>query len=201
MERPSLPLAANATARTIQLVPSGPVASAKVDPMLRAPRTSRTLKNAGVIASIVILSAWVLSLCWAVGYGGVHGKWKWSVVSSAGGVRVSRSGSEPGGWQVTSSPWQRAQAAWTNDQLRVLRRSWLGLRMPEVFTSESFGTRGRGQFHVWVPFWLPFFLVILPTVLFWWLGRRQPMGFCRSCGYNLTGNVSGVCPECGRAVP
>jgi hypothetical protein len=23
---------------------------------------------------------------------------------------------------------------------------------------------------------------------------------CRGCGYNLTGNVSGVCPECGRAV-
>lgn len=23
---------------------------------------------------------------------------------------------------------------------------------------------------------------------------------CNSCGYNLTGNVSGVCPECGRAI-
>ena len=23
---------------------------------------------------------------------------------------------------------------------------------------------------------------------------------CRSCGYNLAGNVSGVCPECGSAV-
>ncbi len=23
---------------------------------------------------------------------------------------------------------------------------------------------------------------------------------CRSCGYNLTGNVSGICPECGVAV-
>ena len=24
---------------------------------------------------------------------------------------------------------------------------------------------------------------------------------CRGCGYNLTGNVSGVCPECGILVP
>jgi rubrerythrin len=25
-------------------------------------------------------------------------------------------------------------------------------------------------------------------------------GQCRKCGYDLTGNVSGVCPECGEAV-
>ncbi len=30
--------------------------------------------------------------------------------------------------------------------------------------------------------------------------RKQlpyPPGCCKTCGYNLTGNVSGVCPECG----
>jgi predicted Zn-ribbon and HTH transcriptional regulator len=27
-----------------------------------------------------------------------------------------------------------------------------------------------------------------------------PPGHCQSCGYNLTGNVSGVCPECGTSV-
>ena len=36
-----------------------------------------------------------------------------------------------------------------------------------------------------------------------WLGRivgrkcRVPTGHCANCGYNLTGNVSGICPECG----
>ena len=25
-------------------------------------------------------------------------------------------------------------------------------------------------------------------------------GFCRTCGYDLNGNVSGVCPECGTKV-
>ena len=29
--------------------------------------------------------------------------------------------------------------------------------------------------------------------------RHRTSG-CRSCGYNLTGNTSGVCPECGTAV-
>lgn len=28
--------------------------------------------------------------------------------------------------------------------------------------------------------------------------RREPS--CRACGYNLTGNVSGVCPECGTPI-
>jgi len=30
--------------------------------------------------------------------------------------------------------------------------------------------------------------------------RRRKSGKCVSCGYDLTGNVSGVCPECGTAV-
>ena len=33
-----------------------------------------------------------------------------------------------------------------------------------------------------------------------WLCReRRRHGLCSACGYNLTANVSGVCPECGRA--
>ena len=28
-------------------------------------------------------------------------------------------------------------------------------------------------------------------------GHRVLPGHCRKCGYDLTGNVSGVCPECG----
>ena len=27
--------------------------------------------------------------------------------------------------------------------------------------------------------------------------RRRKRGECEECGYNLTGNVSGICPECG----
>jgi len=31
--------------------------------------------------------------------------------------------------------------------------------------------------------------------------HRFPPGHCEKCGYNLTGNISGRCPECGRHVP
>jgi uncharacterized paraquat-inducible protein A len=30
--------------------------------------------------------------------------------------------------------------------------------------------------------------------------RRQKLGLCTYCGYNLAGNRSGVCPECGTKV-
>ena len=30
--------------------------------------------------------------------------------------------------------------------------------------------------------------------------KRRPPGHCVQCGYNLTGNVSGRCPECGNRI-
>ena len=58
------------------------------------------------------------------------------------------------------------------------------------------------------------FLVILAVVMivpswiativsFWLSGRffkRHSPGCCRHCDYDLTGNVSGVCPECGAPI-
>jgi len=31
--------------------------------------------------------------------------------------------------------------------------------------------------------------------------ERDIVGYCCRCGYDLTGNISGVCPECGKPVP
>jgi hypothetical protein len=44
---------------------------------------------------------------------------------------------------------------------------------------------------------------ILPSMwLVRWRRRRRyrAAGECRQCGYNLTGNLSGFCPECGTAI-
>jgi hypothetical protein len=30
--------------------------------------------------------------------------------------------------------------------------------------------------------------------------QRHRQGLCPTCGYNLTGNTSGTCPECGTVV-
>ena len=53
-----------------------------------------------------------------------------------------------------------------------------------------------------VPGWIPLLLVALPTAIIFWRDRRRrfPVGHCKKCGYDLTGNVSGRCPECGQRV-
>ena len=50
-----------------------------------------------------------------------------------------------------------------------------------------------------IPLWVVWITALLPTAVLWWLNRsRHREGCCQCCGYNLTGNVSGRCPECGR---
>jgi hypothetical protein len=47
---------------------------------------------------------------------------------------------------------------------------------------------------------IPLCLMIVATGLLFWLHRPCPPGHCPNCGYDLTANVSGKCPECGRPV-
>ena len=56
-----------------------------------------------------------------------------------------------------------------------------------------------------LPTWVLPVVLCVAGVLVFVSGRLRrwlvvPAGHCRTCGYNLTGNVSGVCPECGEAV-
>ena len=59
--------------------------------------------------------------------------------------------------------------------------------------------------EVSLPFWLiGLFWLVLPTV--WAIRYRRTRGrierlACVTCGYSLTGNTSGTCPECGTPIP
>jgi rubrerythrin len=44
-------------------------------------------------------------------------------------------------------------------------------------------------------------IVVLVTLLGALLEKEQSYSpSCRKCGYNLTGNAGGVCPECGERI-
>jgi len=54
-----------------------------------------------------------------------------------------------------------------------------------------------------IPYGLfPLLLAILPTL--WALDKywppKKPANSCPTCSYNLTGNTSGTCPECGTPI-
>ena len=60
-------------------------------------------------------------------------------------------------------------------------------------------------FDVRIPLWLVFLLSAAPAAWLWLraLGHttaiyRETRGLCSGCGYDLRGNVSGRCPECGK---
>jgi hypothetical protein len=68
-----------------------------------------------------------------------------------------------------------------------------GLRMPSIQT----GFLGR---EFVLPLWMPFLIGLFFTR---WICRREqshPLGYCEGCDYNLTGNTSGICPECGTRI-
>ena len=57
----------------------------------------------------------------------------------------------------------------------------------------------------YVPLWAPLaLLAVYPTITVirgpLRRYRRRRKGLCLKCGYNLSGNISGVCPECGEAI-
>ena len=72
--------------------------------------------------------------------------------------------------------------------------SWSGGRPKSLDTYLSFS----------LPYWfLTLIFAILPTIwLFKW-NRRRKLGpnTCPGCGYDLTGNETGACPECGASTP
>jgi len=98
------------------------------------------------------------------------------------------------GYLYSSRPaFWRKPSGWSVD---LITPDWS--RLPSRWEFEKFDHGYSGA----VPLWLPLAVVIAITFAFARFLRSRPMSnCCRDCGYDLTGNVSGVCPECGTAIP
>ncbi len=89
--------------------------------------------------------------------------------------------------------------------LTQIERSWKPIRYSFITQKtriERWGPKFdradslRNHHRLMLPLWIPAFIVGIPSFLLWRRNPKLPEGHCE-CGYNLTGNVSGVCPECG----
>jgi hypothetical protein len=97
----------------------------------------------------------------------------------------------------------RGNAEWFN---RLTRQPFKVEYTPGVEFRDRLIDKGIGPMHVWtVPFWFALGIpMLLPTIRTsiatrrWYASARR--GECMICRYDLTGNVSGVCPECGTKV-
>jgi hypothetical protein len=72
-------------------------------------------------------------------------------------------------------------------------------------STDSRGLPQQSGLIVEIPMWFPCVLFSIYPALASIAGllrcrRRRRRNLCTGCGYNLTGNVSGRCPECGTAI-
>jgi len=103
------------------------------------------------------------------------------------------------------SSWLRRALKWTGTVLSLLILATLGtiqIIFGGIVRTACFS-------DVYYDFPIDFFVlglvllpIALPTAWLWHRDRRRiPPGHCPGCGYNLTGNTSGVCSECGKPTP
>ncbi len=161
----------------------------------RRSRLRRVMKWVGLVVCAVLVAAWAGSGWWAVRWTGEY----WSVQSFVGYMQVDQCRS----WRAPEH-----RGLWSR---RLTLGSFAGrwwpprnARWPHHRTLALFSTQHAGGgsvtktfYRTTVPYWLPFLVVAVPTVALWWSSRPFPRGHCPACGYDLTGNTSGRCPECG----
>ncbi len=107
-------------------------------------------------------------------------------------------------WEWTFPTWD---SPYDNNHFFVVMECWGGVWMyPDDYdtnpSAEATHVYETYSISILSPLWGTFVLfAFYPTIAFirgpvrrW---RRRKRGLCVRCGYNLTGNESGVCPECG----
>lgn len=94
-------------------------------------------------------------------------------------------------------PKQRGERTWTKD--------FAGCRFRRLI--ESNGNSGDSMLGVVIIVPAAYACVAFAVLPIAYAVRRRRLrlaarkGLCRTCAYDLTGNVSGVCPECGAPIP
>ena len=167
--------------------------------MPKRSRFRRVLKWTGVVMCAVILIAWGVSLRWCII--GINSQYTISIDN--GYLTLGVSTRDPGVPKVSDIYYLPIYAPW--HLVRIEPIMSLGFGLPRTLTVVEFVDVGAPVLKALqykglrVPFWLLLLTVMIPLALCIRRDRRSSptSGHCPACGYNLTGNLSGICPECG----
>jgi hypothetical protein len=100
--------------------------------------------------------------------------------------------------------WDNGVVGYSQNSRGLPRMGWhLGRNRDPSYLADfapRFVAYGGGRYSINLPLWLPFLALLIPTLLLWRRDRKPRPGFCRRCDYDLTGNASGRCPECGEPI-
>ena len=171
-----------------------------------------TVLSLALCAGTCVLGArsyWVGDgLMWRVGYR--EDKWVWdkfrSLDAGRGVVGYEQSDIRYSLNVVSPSNRQNWSRRWSGVPVRPSYQRFAGAHqmlgsewMSFFVTNSNYTDR---YFRIIVPLWIPLLVFVAIGsygVRRWNKRGREPNG-CVKCSYDLTGNVSGVCPECGKAI-
>lgn len=92
------------------------------------------------------------------------------------------------GWSTRPST-QRFAGDWHARSMRDLGFCW----QPEI-------RRTNWACFVLIPLWIPLAATLIVIAILHHMGQATKRDQCAKCKYDLTGNLSGVCPECGSRI-
>lgn len=129
----------------------------------------------GLAACLFVVTAWLVSLYWRIGYASLEIEFQLHAgvvcfLYLPGGDILHE-----GGWSMVHSKSNLAEHWWMKTWDYNPSTMWM------------------------IPLWLFMTPCLVSTVVAW---RSRPLlrHHCNQCDYDLTGNESGVCPECGREI-
>ena len=161
---------------------------------MRARRHAR--RTAALIALaaglLMIAGAWITSYWWAFGFQDRSQRYEWFVLQ--GNLHINRF--PPNYVASKIAPMGLWAGGFGVSRARLF---------PPFFSLPHFYRAGLADWRLELPLHLPFLVFATPLAALWMYPRlpftrrrwRRKHGLCVTCGYDLTGNESGVCPECG----
>jgi len=148
-------------------------------------RIGALLRWSGIVACGLLLAVWAGSI-W-------HGIWLnsgdgWMLELTDSAIRLEVDRSRHDAWFSSAGYVFIGRNPHGRFLLRFVPHTW-DIQGPRGHTLRGGGT---------LPLWYLLVPIAVLTGRSVWRHRRRPLpGHCEQCRYDLTGNVSGVCPECG----